>query len=82
MVLNTRYKPEQKYEFPVTSSMQYGWRMYDERNKLLDERMSGDTQAAVKHGIRNLVINSFYRQNGVLDENKAEEVIKPRPTFL
>lgn len=72
-----KYRPEEKYHFPVTSSMVYGWRQYDENNRRLDS-LEG-TEIPSKHGIKNLVINTFYRENGVFfDANKENEEIKIR----
>lgn len=80
--LNTRqqYKPEEKYEFPVTSSMSYGWRVYDENNKRINSVSSSldSTLPPSKYAVRNLVINTFYRDNGVINDDSRDDVVKVR----
>jgi hypothetical protein len=67
-----QYNPEVKYPFPMTSSQDYGWNMYDENNKLIkrneyDEMFNqlGKLNPNV-HALRNVVGNEFYRTNGAL----------------
>lgn len=85
--LNTRkrYKPEEKYAFPVTSSMSYGWQLYDENNRRFAHDPYGNTEESglvvpsKQHGIKNYVMNTFYRPNGVAYEDlRDDEVIKNR----
>lgn len=89
--LNTRkkYKPEEKYEFPVTSSMTYGWQLYDEQNRRFANdtayESSGldDVVPTHRHGIKNYVMNTFYRQNGVMnDDRRNDEVVKIRKAWF
>ena len=84
--LNTRkrYKPEEKYEFPVTSSMAYGWQLYDENNRRQDEESSYERDSVPsKYGIKNYVMNTFYRQNGVMnDERRENEAVNVRKSFF
>lgn len=85
--LNTRkkYKPEEKYEFPVTSSMTYGWQLYDENNRRFTNESAYDTEVVPTHthGIKNYVINTFYRQNGVMnDDRRDDDVVRIRKALL
>lgn len=82
--IRKKYKPEQKYDFPVTSSMNYGWRLYDECNKINRSQFGdiwNDSQTTPsKYAIKNLVMNNFYRDNGVLNDQWKDDIIKIRTT--
>ncbi|XP_077983237.1 protein SPMIP1-like [Glandiceps talaboti] len=49
-------KPEEKYEFPITSSWEYGWRLDDVVTEM----------RAPAFGRSRIVKESFYRTNGIL----------------
>jgi len=49
-------KPETKYEFPITSSWEYGWRLDDVVKEM----------RAPQFGRSRIVRDSFYRTNGIL----------------
>ena len=51
-------KPEDKYEFPVTSSWEYGWKM--------TKSMKNSSICTANFGRTKIVKDSFYRTNGVL----------------
>ncbi|XP_077983219.1 uncharacterized protein LOC144438057 [Glandiceps talaboti] len=54
-------KPYDKYEYPMTNSWEYGWK--------IDDYMKYYTPP--KHGVTHVVQDSFYRKNGVpLDESE------------
>lgn len=82
-----KYKPEQKYPFPLTSSMDYGWRVYDEHDRL-SARLTGDGESLSrsmsfnefpsKHGIKNEIKNTFFRENGCLSDQWKDDIIKAR----
>jgi hypothetical protein len=68
----TEYNPEVKYPFPLTSTMYYGWNMYDVNNRLIkrnehDEmfNMLGKLNPN-KNALRNVVSTEFFRTNGAL----------------
>lgn len=84
-----KYKPEQKYPFPMTSSMNIGWKTYDDNNKVSSRTESEfDSESFVakslqdfptnKYGIRNEVQNEFHRRNGVLSDQWKDDVIRAR----
>ena len=88
-----KYLPEQKYPFPITSSMDYGWRYYEQGNinetviKLngLDTNVAEDIEIGQhipshKFGIKNELHNSFYRSNGVLNDYWKNDTIRVRRT--
>ncbi len=90
--LNARkkYKPDQKYFFPATSSMEIGWKLYDDNLKLsprlqyFTEESTGITHPSFlseipsPHAIKNVVINSFHRNNGCLSDNWKDDIIKAK----
>lgn len=49
--------PEEKFEFPITSSWEYGWRLGD--------TITIDDMKTPKHGRTRIVKDSFYRPNGI-----------------
>ncbi|XP_057295782.1 protein ATP6V1FNB-like [Hydractinia symbiolongicarpus] len=51
-------KPEQKYEFPVTSGWEYGWK--------ITEAMKTSATKPAEFGRTRIVRDSFYRSNGVV----------------
>lgn len=51
-------KPEQKYEFPVTSGWEYGWKV--------TTSMKNSSIRPAEFGRTRIVKDSFYRTNGVL----------------
>lgn len=51
-------KPEMKYEFPITSGWEYGWKITDSMKK--------STTKAAEFGRTRIVRDSFYRRNGVI----------------
>ena len=51
-------KPEQKYEFPVTSGWEYGWKV--------TKSMKNSSTRPAEFGRTRIVKDSFYRTNGVL----------------
>ncbi|XP_002740141.1 protein SPMIP1-like [Saccoglossus kowalevskii] len=56
-------KPYDRYEFPVTNSWEYGWK--------IDDYMKYYTPS--KHGVSHVVQDTFYRPNGVpLDESEFQ----------
>jgi hypothetical protein len=71
--LRERYKmkPEEKYKFPISTSMSYGWRLGDPNNTKIPQR--------VPIFLAREVEGSFFRHNGVLTEN-ADGPIKTRGT--
>ena len=73
-----KYKPDQKYVFPTTSSMQIGWRLYDDNLKLSPRLHTQRDLAQVpsQYGIKNVVINEFHRNNGELSDNWKDDYIK------
>ena len=54
-------KPEQKYEFPITSGWEYGWKITDAM-----KRSSGKP---AEFGRTRIVKDSFYRRNGVIPQD-------------
>lgn len=54
-------KPENKYEFPITSGWEYGW-------KITDAMKRSSTKAA-EFGRTRIVKDSFYRRNGVIPQD-------------
>lgn len=88
-----KYKPDQKYIFPTTSSMEIGWKLYDNdlkltpRLKYFKEQSTGIiyptslTEIPSPHAIRNVVINSFHRNNGVLSDNWKDDAIKAKNSY-
>lgn len=56
-------KPEQKYEFPITSGWEYGW-------KITDAMKSSSTKPA-EFGRTRIVKDSFYRNNGVAPHDEV-----------
>lgn len=74
-----KYKPEQKYAFPITSSMDYGWNFYDENERVTSSRFKSTSfQSASQHGLKNVIKDSFYRENGVLSDQWKDDTIKAR----
>ena len=59
-------KPEQKYEFPITSGWEYGW-------KITDAMKNSSTRPA-EFGRTRIVKDSFYRTNGVLPQENLSTV--------
>ena len=53
----TAANPEEKYEFPILSSWEYGWRLRD----------VNQTFKTPSHGRSKIVEESFYRRNGVFE---------------
>ena len=51
-------KPEQKYEFPITSGWEYGWKV--------TTSMKNSSTRPAEFGRTRIVKDSFYRTNGVL----------------
>lgn len=51
--------PESKYEFPLTSSLEYGWKIADVNSDI----------KGTKFGRSKIVKDSFYRANGVFSGN-------------
>ena len=51
-------KPEQKYEFPITSGWEYGWK--------ITTSMKNSSTRPAEFGRTRIVRDSFYRTNGVL----------------
>lgn len=51
-------KPEQKYEFPITSGWEYGWKIANS--------MKNSTTRPAEFGRTRIVKDSFYRTNGVM----------------
>lgn len=51
-------KPEQKYEFPITSGWEYGWK--------ITTSMKNSSTRPAEFGRTRIVKDSFYRTNGVL----------------
>eukprot|EP00794_Sanderia_malayensis_P005921 gene5921-6607_t len=54
-------KPEEKYEFPITSGWEYGWKMKN--------TMKNSTTRPAEFGRTRIVKDSFYRTNGVMPIN-------------
>ena len=54
-------KPEQKYEFPITSGWEYGWKITDAM-----KRLSGKP---AEFGRTRIVKDSVYRRNGVIPQD-------------
>ncbi|CAF0802567.1 unnamed protein product [Didymodactylos carnosus] len=50
-------QPEQKFQYPITSTMEYGWKLND----------SGQKFRAPMHARGKIVEESFYRRNGVFE---------------
>ncbi|XP_065829833.1 protein SPMIP1-like [Oscarella lobularis] len=50
-------KPEQKYEYPMTSAWEYGWKIMD--------LMGSETEKAARFGRTKIIRDSFYRTNGI-----------------
>lgn len=89
--LKERYKtqPGERYPFPVTASMDYGW--YTTRHGTdTDTDDAEDTSrrtamAALngfpsQHAVRNVIMSNFYRPNGVLSEQFDLGCVKTRGT--
>jgi hypothetical protein len=76
-----RYNPENKYPFPVTSAMTYGWNMYDEDMKLIRRTYFDDfynlegNLKTNRNCIRNVVATEFFRNNGAI---AREDTIKAK----
>lgn len=77
--LHDRHKilPEERYKFPICSSMAYGWRMND-FYKTTD--MQAEQNLKAKFIIKSEMKDTFYRTNGAFDENneklKSRRIIK------
>ena len=56
-------KPEQKYEFPITSGWEYGWKITD--------AMKRSATKPAEFGRTRIVRDSFYRSNGVLPHGET-----------
>lgn len=56
----TAHNPEDKYEFPLLSSWEYGWKLKDVEQTFKNP----------KNGRSKIVEESFYRRNGVFELNK------------
>ncbi len=88
-----KYKPDQKYIFPTTSSMDIGWKLYDDNLKLSPRLQHfTDESAGITHktslsetpspfAIKNVMINSFHRNNGCLSDNWKDDVIKVKKNY-
>ncbi len=74
-----KYKPDQRYVFPVTSSMEIGWKVYGDDLKLSPRIASYRdeyTNNPSPYGIKNVVINAFHRTNGCLSDNWKDDTIE------
>lgn len=74
-----RYKPEEKFVFPITSSMEYGWNFYDKHDRLTSSRFKSTSfQSPTKYGLKNIMNDTFKRENGVLSDQWVHDTIKAR----
>lgn len=74
-----KYKPEEKFVFPMTSSMEYGWNFYDKHDKLTSSRFKSTSfQSPSKFGHKNVINDTFKRDNGVLSDQWVHDTIKTR----
>lgn len=84
--------PEEKYKYPVTSSMDYGWRLATGKSYLpsasgSSESTNGNAYTLLsvskeipsrRHGIKNDLQTSFYRPTGVLNDFWKNDTISIR----
>ena len=78
-----KHHPDQKYMYPMTTSMEYGWSLYDDHSKFSYNKTSEKIQDTAdflystppKYALRSEALNSFYRHNGVMnfDQNSMVE---------
>ncbi|CAF0889886.1 unnamed protein product [Brachionus calyciflorus] len=74
-----KYKPEEKFAFPITSSMDYGWNFYDKHDRLTSSRFKSTSfQSPSQFGLKNVIKDTFFRENGVLSDQWKFENIKAR----
>ncbi len=92
LIKGKKYNPDQKFPFPLTSSMDIGWKTYDSENKLTSRTHSDRTLTEEEflytkslnqfptqnHALKNIMISEFKRNNGCLSDNYKDDLIKAR----
>lgn len=67
------HNPDVRYSFPVTSSMEYGWNLYDSNHRMVKDEAEQSDEAnnneavslnSARNGIKNVIFADFYRSNG------------------